>query len=177
MQEPEIYNIDNAENSGQKSVSVELTEADFLNPILRTEAIAKLDGGLGICKKRELVRPRISATRAILNVSIPLSVSAALFCIFFFSVPIYRLSISLGVSLGGLALYTTIRLRSIMIWFILLYQRFAPAETRLRCVFVPSCSEYAILALKRYGVIRGIPKIISRLKRCHPPNGGSDPLK
>ncbi len=57
-------------------------------------------------------------------------------------------------------------LKYTLIWFIRLYQKYAKSETRLRCNMTPSCSEYSILALKKYGVIRGIPKMIGRFKRC-----------
>jgi len=59
----------------------------------------------------------------------------------------------------------------IMIWFIRVYQRYARSETRLRCCFKPSCSEYAILALKKYGAIVATIKIINRLLSCKPPGG------
>ena len=62
-------------------------------------------------------------------------------------------------------------LRFVLIWFIRLYQRFAKSETRLRCCFIPSCSEYAILAIKKNGVFYGGLKSIRRLFRCHPPGG------
>ena len=62
-------------------------------------------------------------------------------------------------------------LKHILIWLIRVYQRYARSETRLRCCFEPSCSEYAILALKKYGVIIGSVKTINRLFRCHPPGG------
>lgn len=67
-----------------------------------------------------------------------------------------------------------IKLKSILIWFVLVYQRFAPEEVRKKCVFTPSCSEYMILALKKYGVVKGLLKGINRLKRCHLPNHGED---
>ncbi|MBM7867741.1 membrane protein insertion efficiency factor YidD [Heliomicrobium gestii] len=44
------------------------------------------------------------------------------------------------------------------------------------CRFAPTCSEYAILALEKYGVIRGLWKAAGRLLRCHPFHpGGYDP--
>jgi len=44
------------------------------------------------------------------------------------------------------------------------------------CRFTPSCSEYMILALRKYGPIRGAAKGIWRVCRCHPWNeGGFDP--
>ncbi len=45
------------------------------------------------------------------------------------------------------------------------------------CRFHPTCSEYAIQAINRYGVIRGSYKALGRLLRCHPWSpGGYDPL-
>lgn len=60
-------------------------------------------------------------------------------------------------------------LRSISIFAIRLYQRYADAETRLRCRQTPSCSNYGILAIEKHGALRGIWKTIQRLKRCRPP--------
>lgn len=45
------------------------------------------------------------------------------------------------------------------------------------CRFTPSCSEYAVLALKKYGLPRGLFLAIARVLRCNPFNrGGYDPL-
>ena len=52
-----------------------------------------------------------------------------------------------------------------VIWMVYVYQRFAPDGLRLRCVYEPSCSEYMILAVKKYGCIRGLWKGIKRLRR------------
>lgn len=47
-----------------------------------------------------------------------------------------------------------------------------------KCKFTPSCSEYAILAIKKYGVIKGTFLAIWRILRCNPfSKGGYDPLK
>ncbi len=47
-----------------------------------------------------------------------------------------------------------------------------PAST---CKFHPSCSEYAILAIQKHGVVRGVPRAGWRLLRCHPwAKGGVD---
>ncbi len=40
------------------------------------------------------------------------------------------------------------------------------------CKFYPSCSEYGILVLKKYGFVCGVPRIIWRLLRCNPWNDG-----
>ena len=62
-------------------------------------------------------------------------------------------------------------LKYIFIWLIRVYQRYAKSETRLRCCYTPSCSEYAILALKKYGLIFGSIKAVKRLLRCGPLGG------
>jgi uncharacterized protein len=45
------------------------------------------------------------------------------------------------------------------------------------CRYVPTCSEYAIEAVERYGALRGGLKVVWRLLRCHPfVQGGYDPV-
>jgi len=45
------------------------------------------------------------------------------------------------------------------------------------CRFVPTCSEYAMEAVDRYGVLRGSLMAFLRLLRCHPlARGGYDPV-
>ena len=73
----------------------------------------------------------------------------------------------------SLLVFFVIRKRA-AIWLIHLYQNKAKDETRLRCVYEPSCSEYMIGAINKYGFWRGVIKGLRRLNRCHPPNGGKD---
>jgi putative component of membrane protein insertase Oxa1/YidC/SpoIIIJ protein YidD len=42
------------------------------------------------------------------------------------------------------------------------------------CVFTPSCSEYAQLAIAKGGVVRGVWRTALRLRRCHGANVGID---
>lgn len=55
--------------------------------------------------------------------------------------------------------------RFIVIGIIRLYQHYAPEQIRRRCLFKPTCSEYAILAVLRYGVVLGGVKTFVRLRR------------
>jgi putative membrane protein insertion efficiency factor len=46
------------------------------------------------------------------------------------------------------------------------------------CRYVPTCSEYAMEAVDRYGVIRGSFMAVWRVLRCHPfAKGGYDPVE
>lgn len=50
---------------------------------------------------------------------------------------------------------------------------FSPSQ----CVYLPTCSEYAYVALVRFGVFRGSWLALRRLARCHPfAKGGLDPV-
>ena len=44
-----------------------------------------------------------------------------------------------------------------------LYQHYAPEEIRRRCLFMPTCSEYAIMAVRKYGGVIGLYKSYYRL--------------
>jgi uncharacterized protein len=46
-----------------------------------------------------------------------------------------------------------------------------------KCRFTPSCSNYAIEALKKYGLFKGFWLSVKRIARCHPWGGhGVDPV-
>ncbi|WP_218918309.1 membrane protein insertion efficiency factor YidD [Desulfobulbus propionicus] len=46
------------------------------------------------------------------------------------------------------------------------------------CRFIPSCSQYAIEAVRKHGVFRGTLMAIWRILRCHPfSRGGYDPVR
>jgi len=44
------------------------------------------------------------------------------------------------------------------------------SRKHILCRFYPSCSDYSILALEKYGLITGISLSINRIKRCNPNN-------
>ena len=46
------------------------------------------------------------------------------------------------------------------------------------CRYVPTCSEYAMEAVERYGALRGVGMALGRVLRCHPFAGaGYDPVR
>jgi len=75
-----------------------------------------------------------------------------------------------------LLVYEFFQLRRGIMLAILLYQRFAPAKLRCKCRFEPSCSQYALQAIDKYGLRQGIHLMLKRFRRCKPGDGGFDPL-
>jgi putative membrane protein insertion efficiency factor len=64
-----------------------------------------------------------------------------------------------------------------LIWLIQLYRRYVSPLTPPACRFTPTCSRYAIDALRRYGALRGGWLAAWRILRCNPfTRGGYDPL-
>ena len=57
------------------------------------------------------------------------------------------------------------------------YQRFLSPLLPSSCRFQPSCSQYAVEAIERFGVLRGGSLAVARIARCHPFHpGGFDPV-
>ncbi len=57
------------------------------------------------------------------------------------------------------------------------YQRFISPMLPPSCRFTPSCSQYALEAVAKYGALKGGWLAARRLARCHPFNpGGYDPI-
>jgi uncharacterized protein len=57
------------------------------------------------------------------------------------------------------------------------YKRWISPSLAPSCRYVPTCSEYAMEAIDRYGVFRGGMMAAWRLLRCHPfVKGGYDPV-
>lgn len=61
-------------------------------------------------------------------------------------------------------------------WAILLYQT-ARAGRPSPCRYWPTCSDYTLEAVERFGVLRGSWMGVKRISRCHPWGGhGVDPV-
>jgi putative component of membrane protein insertase Oxa1/YidC/SpoIIIJ protein YidD len=59
----------------------------------------------------------------------------------------------------GLLLFS----KQAIIGLVKLYQHYAPEKIRRKCLFKPTCSEYMILALKKYGLVKGLYKSVYRV--------------
>lgn len=57
---------------------------------------------------------------------------------------------------------------TIVIGLVRCYQFILSPLVPPRCRFIPTCSEYCIEAVTRYGVCRGLWKAFRRVLRCHP---------
>ncbi len=71
-------------------------------------------------------------------------------------------------------IYIIINLKNIILLSIKVYQRLAPISIREKCRFEPSCSNYMIMSIEKYGLIKGMIKGYLRLRRCNVNNGGYD---
>ena len=121
--------------------------------------------------KRPLVRPNTSYKKAALCISLFLLANVGM------TVVLYHLFRWLGISsflpdaiwnfyrehqIATILLLTLTQffigslfaLKPAIIGAVRLYQRYAPEEIRRRCLFKPTCSEYTILAIQKYGVIK-----------------------
>jgi len=69
-------------------------------------------------------------------------------------------------------------MRIVIIGAIKFYQKILSPLNPSSCRFYPTCSEYAVQAIIKYGTIKGSFKALVRILRCHPFNpGGYDPVK
>lgn len=69
-------------------------------------------------------------------------------------------------------------MKHFLIWLIRIYQKFISPALPSRCRFRPTCSQYALEAIEKYGALRGGWLAIWRLLRCNPFNKGDfyDPV-
>jgi len=68
-------------------------------------------------------------------------------------------------------------MKAFALWMLRGYKRWISPAFPPSCRYVPTCSEYAMEAVERYGIGRGGMMAASRLLRCHPlASGGLDPV-
>ncbi|MGX7108950.1 membrane protein insertion efficiency factor YidD [Facklamia miroungae] len=68
-------------------------------------------------------------------------------------------------------------MKKIFLALIKFYQRTISPLTPPSCRYSPTCSNYTIQAIERFGALKGLLMGISRILRCHPfCKGGFDPV-
>jgi putative membrane protein insertion efficiency factor len=66
---------------------------------------------------------------------------------------------------------------AVALWLLRGYKLIISPHFHGSCRFLPSCSEYAAVAIDRHGVVRGSWLAARRLARCHPLGAhGHDPV-
>jgi putative membrane protein insertion efficiency factor len=78
---------------------------------------------------------------------------------------------------GTLALARPSAAARVLVVLITGYRRFVSPLMAPRCRFEPSCSAYALEAIREHGALRGAWLAVRRVGRCHPFHpGGYDPV-
>ena len=117
----------------------------------------------------QIERPNISAKQIILGILFPilLTLASILYGTLDAWYPWWAL-------VATVVLVILLFIKRFVVLLVLLYQRFAPERIRASCVFEPTCSNYMLMAIDKYGFWIGLFKGIARLFKCHHPNGGKD---
>lgn len=113
---------------------------------------------------RVLNKPHIEWGKTILRCFLPLAIAVAILC---FLCTFWSTTESIIVTITAIILYSFISLKQTLISWVKLYQYFAPSKIRMKCRFEPSCSQYMIMAIEKYGAIKGLIKGMRRLKKCN----------
>lgn len=68
-------------------------------------------------------------------------------------------------------------MKVVLLFFIRFYRGFLSPLKPPSCRYIPTCSEYAMIAVEKYGAAKGSFLAIKRILRCHPfHKGGYDPV-
>ena len=126
-----------------------------------------------ITYNRKLIRPQINWVKVFLNI---------IGFIMFFLILHYilwdlsYLTVRIKWIVFGISIltYILLSLKSIEILVIHIYQCLAPERIRRKCRFEPSCSQYMVMSINKYGPFLGVYKGVKRLRRCNINDGGYD---
>ncbi|MCR5222661.1 MAG: membrane protein insertion efficiency factor YidD [Lachnospiraceae bacterium] len=68
-------------------------------------------------------------------------------------------------------------MKNILIFLIKFYQKYISGLKRTKCPYFPTCSQYGLEAIEKYGALKGSLLAIWRILRCNPfSKGGYDPV-
>ena len=122
--------------------------------------------------QRALERPKINVWRVLAHLFLIMVVMTGAGFLTWYFLETLWLAICLPWCL--VIVYALIRAKALLLFLVRLYQRIAPTWLRKRCRFEPSCSQYMIAAIEKYGAWKGFKKGFRRWCHCKPPNGGYD---
>ena len=156
----------NEEKTEPKAIIFEAPEGVINPELLKQLMFAEITDPRIMGYKRNLVRPELRKKMIISDMAVIAGTAVLTACS---RKKIFKLGGA--VFLGAFLLW---RLKDMEIEAVHIYQRYAPDWMRNRCRFEPSCSDYMILAIEKYGRFRGVVKGIDRIYRCGTHDGGYD---
>ena len=59
-------------------------------------------------------------------------------------------------------------MKKLLLALIRIYQKYVSPAFPPRCRFIPTCSQYAVEAIEKYGALKGGWLALKRLSKCHP---------
>ena len=59
-------------------------------------------------------------------------------------------------------------MKALLLWLIGFYRKYISPHTPPSCRYIPTCSQYAMEAIEKYGAAKGSWLAIKRISRCHP---------
>ncbi len=130
---------------------------------MRAPSLEEQDAAARYVRFHPLPRPRASIARATVFALLFALVNVAI------SFALHKLSGLAPLMSAAVVFAVTgiVCLRPAVIGCVRLYQHYAKESTRRRCLCRPTCSEYAILAVKKYGAIIGFAMSLYRvLRKC-----------
>ena len=68
-------------------------------------------------------------------------------------------------------------MKKVLIFLIKKYQKYISPLKRTKCPYIPTCSQYGLEAIEKYGALKGSALAAWRILRCNPfSSGGYDPV-
>ncbi len=68
-------------------------------------------------------------------------------------------------------------MKQILLFLIRFYRKYLSPLKMTKCPYIPTCSEYGLIAIEKYGALKGGLLTIWRILRCNPfSKGGYDPV-
>ena len=113
---------------------------------------------------RVLDFPNVTWPILLLKIILPIPIAI---CLCLFLKLLFDTFFAILIAIVSVLVYSIFNIKGIILSIVKIYQQIAPKKIRLKCRFEPSCSQYMILAIEKYGVIKGVRKGRKRLSKCN----------